>query len=131
MPPSDADIRDERGSAVAEFTLVSVLLVTLVLGIAQVGLAIHVRNTLVACAAEGARLAANADRTLADGVLHTRHLIGTALSPAMARDVQARYRAGPAGPEVQIEVVAPLPLVGLAGPSRTLRVTAHALEEAP
>jgi hypothetical protein len=49
----------------------------------------------------------------------------------MAGDVQARYRPGPAGPEVEIEVTAALPLVGLAGPARTLRVTAHALEEAP
>jgi hypothetical protein len=121
----------ERGSAVAEFTLVSVLLVVLVLGIAQVGLAVHVRNTLVACAAEGARLAANADRSLADGVAHTRDLVATALSPTLAQDVQARYRPGPAGPEVELDVAATLPLVGLAGPARSLRVSAHALEEAP
>ena len=123
--------RAERGSAVAEFSLVSVLLVALVLGIAQVGLAIHVRNTLVACAAEGARLAANADRTLADGVARTRSLITTALSDRMAEDVAARHRPGPAGVEVEVEVAAPLPLLGLAGPGRTLRVQAHALEEAP
>jgi Flp pilus assembly protein TadG len=116
---------------VAEFTLVSVLLVALVLGIAQVGLAMHVRSTLVACAAEGARLAANADRGLADGAARTRELVSTALSPAMAGDVQARYRPGPAGPEVEIEVTTTLPLVGLAGPARTLRVSAHAWEEAP
>ena len=121
----------EGGSAVAEFTLVSVLLVALVLGIAQVGLAVHVRNTLVACAAEGARLAANADRGLADGVGLTRELISLALSPSLASDVQARYRPGPAGPEVEVEVATTLPLAGLAGPSRSLRVTAHALEEAP
>ena len=54
-------------AAAAEAGAVSGLLVLLVLGIAQVGLAIHVRNTVVACAAEGARLAANADRSPADG----------------------------------------------------------------
>ncbi len=125
------DRRDERGSAVAEFTLVSVLLVVLVLGIAQVGLAIHVRNTLVACAAEGARLAANADRGLADGAARTRQLIATALSPRLAQDVVATTRTGPAGPEVQVQVTASLPLVGLAGPARTLTVVAHAVEEVP
>jgi Flp pilus assembly protein TadG len=125
------DRRDERGSAVAEFTLVSVLLVVLVLGIAQVGLAIHVRNTLVACAAEGARLAANADRGLADGAARTRQLIATALSPRLAQDVVATTRTGPAGPEVQVQVTARLPLVGLAGPARTLTVAAHAVEEVP
>ncbi len=120
----------ERGSAVVEFTLVSVLLVSLVLGIAQLGLAIHVRNTLVACAAEGARLAANADRDVADGVVHTRRLIATALAPSMAGDVAGAQLAGPAGPDVRIEVTTTLPLLGMAGPSRSLRVSARAVEEA-
>lgn len=52
--------RDE-GSAVVDVVLVSVLVVVLFLVVAQVGLALHVRNVLVA-AAEGARYAANADR---------------------------------------------------------------------
>jgi Flp pilus assembly protein TadG len=121
----------ERGSAVAEFTLVSVLLVALVLGIAQVGLAIHVRNTLVACAAEGARLAANADRGPADGAARTHELIAQALSPRLAQEVVALQRPGPAGVEVQVQVRATLPLAGLAGPARSLTVTAHAVEEAP
>ena len=119
----------ERGSAVAEFTLVAGLLVTLVLGIAQVGMAIHVRNTVVACAAEGARLAANADRAPADGAALTRRLIADALSESMVGEVSATHVAGPAGPEVQVQVVTRLPLVGLVGPSRSLTVTAHALEE--
>ena len=119
----------ERGSAVAEFTLVAGLLVTLVLGIAQVGRAIHVRNTVVACAAEGARLAANADRAPADGAALTRRLIADALSESMVGEVSATHVAGPAGPEVQVQVVTRLPLVGLVGPSRSLTVTAHALEE--
>jgi Flp pilus assembly protein TadG len=119
----------ERGSAVAEFTLVAGLLVTLVLGIAQVGMAIHVRNTVVACAAEGARLAANADRAPADGAALTRRLIADALSESMVGQVSATHIAGPAGPEVQVQVVTRLPLVGLVGPSRSLTVTAHALEE--
>ena len=119
----------ERGSAVAEFTLVAGLLVTLVLGIAQVGMAIHVRNTVVACAAEGARLAANADRAPADGAALTRRLIADALSESMVGPVSATHVAGPAGPEVQVQVVTRLPLVGLVGPSRSLTVTAHALEE--
>lgn len=119
----------ERGSAVAEFTLVVSLLVMLVLGIAQVGMAIHVRNTVVACAAEGARLAANADRDVADGVALTQRLIASALSPAMVGDVRGRHVPSPAGLDVQIEVSTRLPMVGLAGPARSLTVTAHAVEE--
>lgn len=119
----------ERGSAVAEFTLVVSLLVMFVLGIAQVGMAIHVRNTVVACAAEGARLAANADRDVADGVALTRRLIASALSDAMVGDVRGRHVPSPAGLDVQIEVSTRLPMVGLAGPARSLTVTAHAVEE--
>jgi len=119
----------ERGAAVAEFTLVTGLLVLLVLGIAQVGLAIHVRNTVVACAAEGARLAANADRGPADGAALTRRLIAQALSEAMVGDVTARHVPSPAGRNVRVDVVTRLPLIGLVGPSRTLTVSAHAVEE--
>jgi Flp pilus assembly protein TadG len=119
----------QRGSAVAEFTLVSGLLVLLAMVIAQLGMAIHVRNTVVACAAEGARLAANADRDLADGVALTRTLIAQALSESMVGEVSATHVPSPAGTDVRVEVTTTLPLVGLAGPSRSLTVSAHAVEE--
>lgn len=119
----------QRGSAVAEFTLVSGLLVLLAMAIAQLGMAIHVRNTVVACAAEGARLAANADRDLADGVALTRTLIAQALSESMVGQVSATHVPSPAGRDVRVEVTTTLPLVGLAGPSRSLTVSAHAVEE--
>ncbi|MDQ2661335.1 MAG: pilus assembly protein, partial [Actinomycetota bacterium] len=50
--------RDERGSAVAEFTLVGILLTVLALAVVQLALALHVRNTMLDAAAEGARYAA-------------------------------------------------------------------------
>ena len=49
---------------------------------------------------------------------------------AWENDMNAR-KAFAARATLPIEVSAPLPLVGLAGPARTLRVTAHAVEEAP
>ena len=48
--------RGERGAAVVDFVLVLVVLVPLFLGLLQVGLVLHVRNTLTAAASEGARL---------------------------------------------------------------------------
>ena len=66
--PSAAD----RGSAVVDFVLVMVVLVPLVLGIAQVGLVLHVRNTLTAAASDGARSAATLGSTPADGVARAR-----------------------------------------------------------
>ena len=46
--------RDERGSAVVDFVLVMIILVPLFLGILQVALVLHVRNTLTAAASDGA-----------------------------------------------------------------------------
>ena len=88
---STADRSRDRGTAPVEFVLVSVLLLVLVLGIVQLGIALHVRNTLVASAAEGARYAANADRDLADGEQRTREVIGEALDDRFAQDVTASY----------------------------------------
>ena len=58
---------DEQGSAPAEFVLVSILLLTLVLGVLQVGAILLVRNTALDAAAEGARWAAIAGNSGADG----------------------------------------------------------------
>lgn len=46
---------------VAEFVLVAVLLLMLMLGITQVAVYLHIRAVTTAAAAEGARYAANAD----------------------------------------------------------------------
>ncbi len=51
----------ERGSAVVEFVLVSILVVVLLLAVLQVAVYVHVRNVVTASAQEGARFAANAD----------------------------------------------------------------------
>ena len=123
--------RDDRGSAIVEFTLVGVLLTMLFLALLQLGLALHVRNTLVASAAEGARYAANADRTPADGEDRARRLIRAALDDSFADRVTSGFETVDGVPTVYVDVDATLPLVGLLGPSRGIRVRGHALEEAP
>ena len=120
----------DRGSAVAEFTLVSALLTGLFLAVLQLGLVIHVRNTLVACAAEGARYAANADRGLADGAARTRTLIGESLSSRFTGGVSARYVTDGGVQLVEVEVTTTLPLFGYLGPDRGLTVHGHAVDEA-
>ena len=72
--------RDERGAAVADFTMVSVLVVVLFLTVFQLGLALHTRNTLISCASEGARLGARADAVAGQGVSRTQSLISSSLS---------------------------------------------------
>jgi Flp pilus assembly protein TadG len=68
-------MRDDRGSAPAEFVMVGALLVVLALSVIQLALALHVRTTVLDAAAEGARTAALAGATRADGVERTRDLI--------------------------------------------------------
>ena len=122
----------DDGAAVVEFTLVSVLLVTLFLLVLQVGLVLHARNVMVSAAQEGARFAANADRTPADGVVRTRSAIAGSLGEAFA----ARLSVTPlppttaaGAPVVGISVSGPLPFVfAPVGPLR-ITVQGHALEE--
>ncbi|MET0726265.1 MAG: TadE/TadG family type IV pilus assembly protein [Leifsonia sp.] len=121
-----AGIRDEGGSAVVEFTLVSALLTALALAVVQLAFALHIRNTVIDAAAEGARFAALADNTLADGEDRTRQLIIAALGPAYAEDVAARYGSFAGHPSTEVSVTTPLPLAGLLGPDRAMEVTGRA-----
>ncbi len=120
---------EERGSAVAEFVLVAALVLALFLGVVQVALALHVRSLVVDAAAEGARIAARADRDLADGAQRTRALLTASLSESYARDVAVRTTTLDGLPVVEVTVRAPLPVVGILGPSGGLTARGHALEE--
>ena len=119
----------DRGSAVVDFVLVSVLVSALFLAVFQVGLALHVRNTLIACAAEGARFGARADTTPADGATRTRALITASLSSRWAQGVSASERPVGGVRVVQVDVSAPLPVLGWFGPSGALAVRGRAFAE--
>jgi Flp pilus assembly protein TadG len=121
--------RTERGSAVVDFVLVVLVVLPLFLGILQVALVLHVRNTLTAAASEGARYAATADRTPADGAARTRRQIAGALAARFAQQVSARPASvhGMAG--VEVRVAAEVPALGLWGPAVRLLSTGHAVEE--
>lgn len=123
--------RDDRGSSVVDFTLVSVLVVTLFLLVMQVGVVLHSRNVITAAAAEGARYAANADRTPEDGVDRVRELLRESFSDdKVARMQITAARTTTDGLDtVEITVRSPLPTVFLpAGPLR-ITVIGHALKE--
>lgn len=120
---------EESGSAVVEFVLVSALLTVLTLSVIQLALSLHIRNTVMDAAAEGARFASLADTSLGDGVTRTRDLISTALSPGYAADVTASSTSYRGHPSVVVTVRAPLPLFGLIGIDDGLEVSAHAAIE--
>lgn len=114
-----------------DFVLVMVLLVPLVLGVLQVGLVLHVRNTLTSAASEGARVAGTYDRGPADGAERTRELITTGLSPDYAQNVMAAQTDVGGYPGVMVVVRASVPALGLFGPTVDLEVSGHAVEETP
>ncbi len=119
------------GAAVVDFVLVTVLVVALFLLVLQVGLVLHVRNVLVSSAAEGARYAANADRTPGDGVARAKQAVAQALSPSLAdRMTYTPSETTLKGAQVvEITVTGPLPVVFLPAGPLHLTVHGHALEE--
>ncbi len=121
--------RGERGSAVVDFVLVLVVVLPLFLGIAQLALVLHVRNTLTSAASEGARYAATADRSFADGEARTRSQITGALAGRFAQQVTAVPDDVQGAPGVEVRVVAEVPPLGLWGPAVQLVATGHAVEE--
>ena len=68
----------ERGSAVVDFVLVSILILTLLLAVLQVAVYVHVRNVVTASAQAGARFAANADVDSAVGAARTLEVVARA-----------------------------------------------------
>ena len=121
--------RDERGAAVVDFVLVLLVVVPLLLGMLQVGLVVHVRNTLVAAASEGARYAATVDRPPEAGAERTRAQIRGALADRFARGVTAGDVVVDGVPGVRVDVRAEVPPLGLWGPAVRLELSGHAVEE--
>ena len=122
--------RPERGSAVADFVLVSGLVLALFLAVLQFGFALHVRNTLIACAAEGARLGARADADPQMGRERATELITSSISSRYAQDVTTEVATVGGVQVVVVRVRAPLPVLGPLGPSGELDVVGRAFEEA-
>ena len=123
--------RDERAAAVVDFVLVLVVLVPLFLGILQVALVLHVRNTLTAAASEGARFAATADHGPDDGAELTRSQVSGVLAGSYTDGVTAHATVVDDYPGVVVQVHAEVPALGLFGPAVALNVEGHAVEEQP
>lgn len=121
-------LREDRGSAVVEFALVTPLLLLVALAVLQVILALHVRSTLTAAAAEGARAGALAGAGLAVAESRTRDVLSDALGGDAAQDVVASRTRLEGVEVVRVMVTARLPLLGTLGPT-ALTVEGHAIAE--
>jgi Flp pilus assembly protein TadG len=80
-------LADDRGAAVTEFVMVSVLLLFLVFAVLQVALLFYVRNIVAASAADGARYAASSDVDAADGGVRASGEVRRSLSGSVAASV--------------------------------------------
>lgn len=120
----------DDGSAIAEFVMTSALVVLVFMAVFQLGLTLHVRNTLISCAAEGARYGAREGSSPEQGAQRTRDLIGRSLSPRFAREVSASVQTTGEGVDVVVvEVTAPMPVLGPYGPGEALDVSGRAFHE--
>lgn len=128
-PPGDG----ERGSAVVDFVLVSVLVVVLLLAVLQVAVYVHVRNVVTASAQEGARYAANADVPAQLGAERTLQVVAAATSSGTAAGLSctSAEETDPSGlvlVVVRCDGSVPTLLAAL-GDLLPLQVTGRAVEE--
>ncbi len=121
----------QRGSAVVDFVLIMVVLVPITLGIMQLALVLHVRNTLASAASEGARYGATADRGPGEAAAKTREQISTSLNSRYAEHVVASPASVGGAPGIEVRVEATVPALGLGGIGVHLSVVGHAVEESP
>jgi Flp pilus assembly protein TadG len=121
--------RDERGNATTEFALVAPLMLLLAVGVLQLTMALHVRATMTAAAAEGARIAALTDSDLAAGERRTRSILEGNIAGTAVRQIVATREVIEGMSVVTMQVSADLPLIGFFGPTQ-MYITAHALDEA-
>ncbi|AKU18828.1 pilus assembly protein TadE [Luteipulveratus mongoliensis] len=109
--------------------MVSTLVIVLFMAAFQLGFALHVRNTLIAHASEGARYGARADSSPGQGADRARQLIRTSLSGRFARHVSATRTTEGGAAVVRVTVVAPMPVFGPFGPGGELKVSGRAYAE--
>jgi Flp pilus assembly protein TadG len=120
---------DERGAAVVDFVLVLLVLLPLVLGILQLALVLHVRNTLASAASEGARHAAVAGSSAPAGQAKMQDLIDGALSEDFVRSVSVRPATVGGAPGYEAVVEAEVTVLGLGATGVRVRVSGHAVAE--
>lgn len=109
--------------------MVGALVVVLVLGLVQLAFALWVRTALVDAAGEGARFAALHDGDLDSGAERAAAVAAMSLGAGYLESVELRLEPAAGYDVVVAELTAPVPVIGLLGPSGTLTVTGRAVQE--
>ena len=109
---------EQRGNATVEFALVAPILLAVALAVLQLALVLHVRATLTAAAAEGARA----------GERRTWAILQENIAADVVDDITVQREWHGGALVISVEIAAALPLLGLYGPTQMF-VTGHALQE--
>lgn len=104
---------NERGSAVAEFVMITTLLVLIAMTLVQLALVLHVRNTLIDAASNGAHYGALANRSASDAEGRTRTLITESLHGGFASGIAVSTTNIGENQLVNVSVNTRVPLIGL------------------
>jgi Flp pilus assembly protein TadG len=118
----------ERGAAVVEFVLVSVVALALAMAVAQLGLFLWERNALMGSLSEGARVAATEGRTVADGRRVAVDLLQRSVGVRVASSVP--IEGAESGELVVLHAEGTLPSFVPGVPGLPVRMTARMHEEA-
>ncbi|MDN4483026.1 TadE/TadG family type IV pilus assembly protein [Demequina lignilytica] len=117
---------DDRGGVLVEHLFAILLVVAVGLGLIQVAVAVHTRNTLTACAAEAARIAAR-DDAVEDARSRAQSCARDSVGVAAEVRIEAADAGGLEAVRVTVEGRAPVLGIWRAG---TVTATARALDEA-
>lgn len=115
------------GAAVVDFVLVGALVTVIFVVLLQLTLALHVRNTVADAASTAARYGALGDRTPDDARDRATTLVAGALGPGYLQEVSVGVESRNGLEVLHVTISAPLPVLGLIGPSRSLEVSGHAV----
>lgn len=121
--------RQDHGSVVAESAMI-IALITLLCGtVLQLGVIIHTKNTMIDAASAGARYAALADRSLADGQQRAQLLLVGSIPNAETAivTIQRDHSAG----LITVTVTHHTPLLGFVTGPIPLSATAQAYDLTP
>lgn len=121
--------KSESGAIVAESAMIIALITMLCGSILQLGVIIYTRNAMIDAASAGARHAALADRSLADGQQRAATLLASTIPNAGSAEVT--ISRGTNGELLTVSVRHQLPLLGFMTGPIPLSATAQAYDLTP
>lgn len=119
-------LRDDTGSAVAEFPMLAALLVLFLIVVLQAALVMHVRNTTIDAAVQGARSGALVGSTTEAGAERTRTLLEDRYGEGFVTEVSAQRGADGV---ITVRVRTALPVLAWYGPPGVLELSGRAVDE--